>query len=75
MKHGRTAYLKGLCRCEECTAAHREYMRFYRGSKLTGPTPTSSAAYNRALARLVEAHVEELRRLVDDETARELADR
>ena len=65
--------MKGRCRCETCTAAQRDYMRFYRQSKLTGPTATSMPAYNRAVSRLIDLHVEEFRQLVDDETAREMA--
>lgn len=74
MKHGTlSGYRYHGCRCDECKIAVRDYARFYRQSKLTGAASTSPAAYNRALKRLVEAHVDEFRRLVDDETAREPA--
>ena len=32
MKHGRSAFVHGYCRCEVCTEAQRAYLKAYRSS-------------------------------------------
>ena len=74
MKHGTTTgYNRYKCRCEDCTRAQREYMRFYRGSKIAAAVAVSWAARERAVRRLIEQHPADYKRLLDDEAARELA--
>lgn len=66
-----SSYRRHGCRCDECRRVNREYMRFYRQSKLTTPIATSQRAYRRAELRLIDLHLDEFLRLVEDETARE----
>jgi hypothetical protein len=32
MKHGRSAYLRKVCKCDICTQAAKQYMKDYRSS-------------------------------------------
>jgi hypothetical protein len=74
VRHGTTTgYNRHRCRCEECTRAQREYMRFYRGSKVDAPMALSPAARERAVRRLIEQHPDDYQRLIEDEAAREVA--
>ena len=71
--HGITRYRKYGCRCDECRAAIRDYMRFYRGSQVTAPVAVSWAARERAIRRLIDLHQADYDRLLQDEAAREVA--
>jgi hypothetical protein len=34
MKHGRSAFVNGKCRCDVCRQAQADYMREYRGTPI-----------------------------------------
>lgn len=68
-KHGSSVgYAYHKCRCDECRAYHRDYMRRRRGSALAGvDRPVPKVVYSKAVGRLVQLHRDELARLIADE--------
>lgn len=66
--HGTTTgYSAHKCRCDDCRAAQRNYMRSLRGSALRVPVAVPARARSRAVMRLIRLHPDEFQRLCEEE--------